>query len=304
MTTPTDINQSGWVGRLPASWIPYAQLARLDRPIGWWLLLLPSWWAILSAAIINDISPLAVAKIMALFWIGAIAMRGAGCVINDLWDRDIDRAVARTQHRALAAGVVTPFGGFALLAMLAFIGLMILIQLPLTAIITGVCAIPLIIIYPLAKRVTGLPQLVLSLTFGWGALLGFAAFGAWPDVISVILYAAVGCWIFGYDTIYAIQDIADDTKVGIKSSAITLGNHLKPVVAFSYGLTVLGLLLAGAMRSADWAYYIGIAGVALHFKWQVSRIDLEDGLGAGDLFRSNRNLGLILTAALAVEFAL
>ena len=304
MTTPTDINQAGWVGRLPASWIPFAQLARLDRPIGWWLLLLPSWWAILSAAIINGIPPLVTAKIMALFWIGAIAMRGAGCVINDLWDRDIDRAVARTQHRAMASGAVSPLAGFALLAMLGLIGLIILIQLPQSAIITGICAIPLIIIYPLAKRVTGLPQLVLSLTFGWGALLGFAAFGEWPTIISVILYAAVGCWIFGYDTIYAIQDIADDTAAGIKSSAITLGQQLKPVVAFSYGLTVLGLLLAGAMRSAEWAYYIGIAGVALHFKRQVSHIDLNDAMGAGDLFRSNRNVGLILTAALLAEFLL
>lgn len=304
MTTPTDINHSSWVGRLPASWIPFAQLARLDRPIGWWLLLLPSWWAILSAAIINDIPLLVAAKIMALFWIGAIAMRGAGCVINDLWDRDIDRAVARTQTRAMASGVVTPFAGCVLLAALALIGLLVLIQLPKTAIITGICAIPLIIIYPLAKRVTGLPQLVLSLTFGWGALLGFAAFGDWPTIISVILYAAVGCWIFGYDTIYAIQDMADDAAVGVKSSAITLGQHLKPVVAFSYGLTVLGLLLAGAMRSAEWAYYIGIAGVALQFKWQVGRIDLKDGVGAGNLFRSNRNVGLILTAALMAEFIL
>ncbi|MGU9961556.1 MAG: 4-hydroxybenzoate octaprenyltransferase [Candidatus Puniceispirillales bacterium WSBS_2018_MAG_OTU23] len=302
MVTHTDIKVGGWMKKLPPSWRPYAQLARFDRPIGWLLLLLPAWWSILTAGIVLDAAIPHVFMLMVLFLFGAIIMRGAGCVINDLWDRDIDKMVARTRDRALAAGLITPFNAFVFLAFLALLGLGVLMQLPATALYTGVISLPLIIIYPLAKRWIALPQVILSLTFGWGALLGWAGYGVLPDAHAIILYAAAAFWIFGYDTIYAIQDMADDRKNAIKSSAITLGNGLKPVVALCYAMTILGVLLAGAWRDAGFIYYLGAAAMGLQFKWQIGQINLRAPEKAGVIFRSNRNAGLILTIALMVEF--
>ena len=240
--------------------------------------------------------------IMALFLIGAIVMRGAGCVVNDLWDRDLDRAVARTQDRPLASGAVSIPLALSFLAVLGLIGLLVLIQLPMTAIITGIAALPLIVIYPLAKRFTGLPQIVLALTFSWGALLGWASFGGWPETPAILLYMATALWVFGYDTIYAIQDIKDDQDVGIKSSALTLGSRLQQVVAWVYVEMVLILLAIKFTITVGWVYIIGVALVALHLAQQIRAIRLDDPLSAGRIFRSNRNTGLILTVALMVEY--
>jgi 4-hydroxybenzoate polyprenyltransferase len=299
----TESGAKNWTRHLPTVAIPYAELARFDRPIGWWLLVLPCWWTILSAGLSMDAPPIQAIKLMALFLIGSIAMRGAGCIINDLWDRDLDRAVARTRNRALASGAVTPLGALVFLAVLSAIGLLVLVQLPLIAIWWGLMSLPLIIIYPLAKRFISLPQIVLSLTFSWGALLGWAAFGTAPGSIAGVLYLAVAFWIFGYDTIYAIQDMADDRKAGIKSSALTLGRHLKPAVAFCYTMMVLGLILAGALRQAEWVYYLGIAAAAIQLRRQTTRLmpDANETDTAAAIFRSNRNTGLILTLALLVE---
>ena len=247
---------------------------------------------------------------MALFLIGAIVMRGAGCVVNDLWDRDLDRAVARTQDRPLASGAVSVPLALSFLAVLGLIGLLVLVQLPMTAIITGLAALPLIVIYPLAKRFTGLPQIVLALTFSWGALLGWASFGGWPETPAILLYMATALWVFGYDTVYAIQDIKDDQDIGIKSSALTLGTRLPQVVAWVYVEMVLILLAikftmpegGGQGTPLGWVYIIGVALVALHLAQQIRAIRLEDPLSAGRIFRSNRNTGLILTAALMVEY--
>ena len=239
---------------------------------------------------------------MALFLIGAIVMRGAGCVVNDLWDRDLDRAVARTQDRPLASGAVSIPLALSFLAVLGLIGLLVLIQLPMTAIITGIAALPLIVIYPLAKRFTGLPQIVLALTFSWGALLGWASFGGWPETPAILLYMATALWVFGYDTIYAIQDIKDDQDIGIKSSALTLGTRLPQVVAWVYVEMVLILLAIKFTITVGWVYIIGVALVALHLAQQIRAIRLDDPLSAGRIFRSNRNTGLILTVALMVEY--
>ena len=239
---------------------------------------------------------------MALFLIGAIVMRGAGCVVNDLWDRDLDRAVARTQDRPLASGAVSIPLALSFLAVLGLIGLLVLIQLPMTAIITGIAALPLIVIYPLAKRFTGLPQIVLALTFSWGALLGWASFGGWPETPTILLYMATALWVFGYDTIYAIQDIKDDQDIGIKSSALTLGSRLPQVVAWVYVEMVLILLAIKFTITVGWVYIIGVALVALHLAQQIRAIRLDDPLSAGRIFRSNRNTGLILTVALMVEY--
>ena len=286
---------------MPVSWRPYAQVMRLDRPIGWWLLVLPSWWAILTAGLVNDIDLMSSLKLMLLFTIGAIVMRGAGCVVNDLWDRDLDRNVARTKTRAIAAGLISPFSALIFLGFLGLIGLLILINLPLIAVWVGLASLPLIIIYPLAKRFIGLPQIVLALTFSWGALLGWAAHDLMPVATTAIMYLATAFWIFGYDTIYAIQDMTDDREVGIKSSALTLGRALPPVVALCYLAFIGGMLIIGGMRDAGWIYYIGLACLALHLSWQIRKIDLNNPELAGALFRSNRDAGLIISAALILE---
>ena len=274
---------------------------RLDRPIGWWLLVLPGWWAILTAGLIYHISLFQSVKMMGLFTLGAIIMRGAGCVVNDLWDRDLDRSVARTKTRALAAGLISPLSALLFLAVLGVIGLIILLNLPLIAIGVGMASLPLIIIYPLANRFIALPQVVLALTFSWGALLGWAAQDLMPGNIAAIMYFATALWIFGYDTIYAIQDMSDDREVGIKSSALTLGTFLIPVVSICYAMFAIGLFAIGVMRDAEPVYYIGLLALAVHLTWQIKQIDLNLPEKAGMIFRSNRDAGLIIAIALLIE---
>ena len=302
MTSTSDIKSTGWIKHLPPSGQRLAQLARFDRPIGWWLLLLPGWQSILLAATAQKAPLSQVFHLMVLFLIGAIVMRSAGCVINDLWDRDLDRAVARTRDRPLASGQVSVKTAMVFLGVLAVIGVLVLIQLPLTAILMGLASLPLIVIYPLAKRFTGLPQIVLALTFSWGALLGWASFDQWPSLPAYLLYAASACWIFGYDTIYAIQDMADDASVGIKSSALTLGRSLPMVVALCYATMVLMLLAMSLIIPLGWGYLAGIAGLALHLGQQIRRIDRHHPALAGAIFRSNRDAGLIVVAGLLAEY--
>lgn len=298
----SDIQNPGWINILPPLWQHFAILARLDRPIGWWLLLIPGWQAILLAGIDQNISPYTIAHMMLLFLIGAIAMRGAGCVINDLWDRDLDRSVARTRNRPLASGAVSVQQAVLFLCFLGVIGLLILIQLPMTAIITGLASLPLIIIYPLAKRFTGLPQIVLALTFAWGALLGWASFGVWPNSSALILYLATALWIFGYDTIYAIQDLKDDAEIGIKSAALTLGSRLPQAVTIVYIETVFLLLVLKFTLPLGLIYLIGLGFFSMHLAYQIRRIDLTNPKTAGQIFKSNRNAGLILVAAIIGEY--
>ena len=297
----SDIHLGGLLALLPPSWRPYGQVMRLDRPIGWWLLVLPSYWAILTAGLIHNLPLTQSISLMALFTIGAIVMRGAGCVVNDLWDRDLDKSVARTKTRAIAAGEISPLQALVFLAGLGVIGLAILLYLPMIAVWTGILSLPLIIIYPLAKRLISLPQIILALTFGWGVWLGWTAHDVMPSIITVLMYIGVAFWIFGYDTIYAIQDMADDTVQGIKSSALTLGARLTPVVAGTYMVLLASLLIAGAMRDAHLIYYIGLGVLAIHLKWQISKINKDDPEGAGAIFRSNRDAGLIVTAGLLAE---
>jgi 4-hydroxybenzoate polyprenyltransferase len=220
----TDIQSRGWWHWLPASWHPFIYLARLDRPIGWWLLLLPGWWSIALGAT----SLGAMVWIMMLFLVGAIATRAAGCIINDMWDRRLDQRVARTSARPLAAGTISMLQAGLFLVMLGLIGLFILFQLPVLAIYVGLAAAPLVVLYPLAKRVTWFPQFVLGLTFSWGVFLGWVAVtGTLPDQSIMLIYAGCAAWVFGYDTIYAIQDMQDDRIVGVKSSALALAHNIK-----------------------------------------------------------------------------
>ncbi len=288
----TDIRQEGWIVRiLPPAARPYALLMRLDRPVGTWLLLLPGLWAIALAGGLRDW------KLMLLFGAGAVVMRGAGCVINDLWDRDLDRQVARTASRPLASGAVTPRQAFMLLAALMALGLTILLQLPKDAVILGVLSIPLIAAYPLMKRITWWPQAFLGLTFNFGALVGWAAATGTLAPPALALYAAGFFWTLGYDTIYAHQDIGDDASAGIKSSARYLGNRSKRAVslfyALSWSLLVLAFWLAGAGMMA-----LFILGLSLpHMVWQVKTWRQEDPASALAVFKSNRDFGIIVLSA-------
>jgi 4-hydroxybenzoate polyprenyltransferase len=289
----SDIRAGDWVDRfLPEATRPYARLVRLDRPIGTWLLLLPCWWG-------TALAPTGRARwdLFLLFAIGALVMRGAGCVINDLWDRDIDRKVARTADRPLASGRIGVPAALAFLAILLLVGLGVLLQLDRAAIVTGVAVMGVVVLYPLAKRVTFWPQLVLGVAFNWGALVGWAAVRGTIETPAILLYAAGILWTLGYDTIYAQQDKPDDARIGVKSTAILFGRLTKPwLAAFYAGATAL-LIAAGMTVGAAWPYYAALAAAALHFVWQVKTLDLDDPKDCLAKFKSNRDAGIAITLA-------
>src|SRR5579871_6624844 len=212
-----------WVDSIAPQWSrPYLRLARLDRPIGSWLLLLPCWWsAALSAGIARDIAPLPLD--IALFFIGAFAMRGAGCTWNDITDRDLDAQVERTRSRPIPAGQVSVRQALAFLVVQSLIGLVVLLQFNRFAILTGIASLAIVAVYPFMKRITWWPQIVLGLAFSWGALMGFAVMLGQIGVPGLILYAGSIAWVIGYDTIYAHQDAEDDALIGVKSTALLFG---------------------------------------------------------------------------------
>ena len=289
----TDIRARGWVARLPKGWQPYALLARLDRPIGVWLLVLPGFWAFALAA------PgwAAGLRLAALFALGATAMRAAGCVVNDLWDRDIDRRVERTRSRPLAAGTVTPFQALVFLAALCLIGLAVLVQLNPVAIGLGAGSLLPILLYPLAKRVTNWPQAMLGLTFSWAAPEGIAATTGEVGALALVLWAAAFLWILGYDTIYAHQDRADDAMVGIGSTALHWGERTRPFLAACYAGVVGLLLAAGVMAGLSGWFIPALALPAALLARQVVTLDIHDPAHCLRLFQSNREVGLAVTLA-------
>ncbi len=296
--THTDINNKGWISRLPVSWQPYALLMRLDRPIGTWLLLLPGWWSIALGAggwlSMNADD----AWLFVLFGVGALVMRGAGCVINDLWDRDFDRAVERTRLRPLAAGTVSVKQALLFLVFLLFIGLAILLQLPLTAILLGVLTLPLIVTYPLMKRVTWWPQLFLGITFNFGALMGWAAVTGVVGLPAVLIYIGGIFWTLGYDTIYAHQDKDDDALIGVKSTARKFGAHSKKWVAGFYTLAFILITLGFLVGGVGLSGILLLAGAA-QLAWQVKTWDMDNPASSMRFMNSNRNFGLILLLAAA-----
>ncbi len=298
MSSAADIQVGDWVDRhVPAAWRPYFRLARLDRPIGTWLLLFPCWWSLALAAEPDGWPDL---WLMILFGIGALVMRGAGCIVNDMVDRDIDAKVARTATRPLASGQLNLTQAYGFLGLLLAIGLVILLQLSPTAIWLGVASLILVVTYPFMKRITWWPQAFLGLTFNWGALMGWAAVRdevAWP---AVLLYAAGFFWTLSYDTIYAHQDKADDLLVGVKSTALRLGKDTKTwLLGFDAAMLVL-LVLTGATAGIGWIYYLAVLGVAFHLKWQQADVDLDDPKDCLAKFRSNRAIGWILLAGIVL----
>lgn len=293
MNTHTDIRARGWVAQLPEAWRPFALLMRLDRPIGAWLLFLPALWAFAMAAPGWGVG---VALIL-LFGIGSVVMRGAGCVVNDLWDRDLDRQVTRTAGRPLASGAVSPRQALAFLGALLAIGLLILLQLNWLSILLGVVSLVPVVLYPLAKRVTDWPQAVLGLTFSWGAPMGYAAATGRLDAPGLLLYAAAFLWILGYDTIYAHQDREDDALVGVRSSARRLGARTRPFLVGCYGGTVALLAAAGWQGGMGPLFWPVLLVAALVLGWQVARLDIDDPARCLRLFQNNREVGLLIALA-------
>ena len=306
MTSASDIQTGNWVDRrLPAGWRPYARLARLDRPIGTWLLYGPclwglalGWQAIGAPATLS--ASIEMLGFVVLFGLGAVAMRGAGCTVNDLWDRKLDAKVARTADRPIASGAVSVKAALVFTAAQMLIGLVVLLQLNWTCFLLGALVLGLVFSYPLAKRVTDWPQAVLGLTFNWGALMGYAAVAdsvAWPAVVA---YAAGFFWTLGYDTIYAHQDKEDDAIVGVRSSALFLAEKTKPALAAFYGMTLGLLALSAWMAGLSWPVYGGLVLVALHFAWQIRAVDIDAPEICLSIFKSNRDAGLLVALAFAL----
>src|ERR687894_141535 len=296
-----DAVRGHWADRwAPVRFRPYLRLARIERPIGWWLLLLPCWWSSALAALAAG-RPWPDPLHCLLFLIGAIAMRGAGCTYNDIVDRDLDTRVERTRDRPLPSGQVTLKGALAFLGLQALVGLLVLLQFNAFAILTGFASLGIVALYPFMKRFFWMPQIVLGLAFAWGALMGWAAAFGFLSPAAVLLYLASIAWVVGYDTIYALQDIEDDEIAGIKSSARFFGRRVRLGVGICYGLALAFMMAAFILVDAGPLSFLGLGLFALHLAWQVIRIDRDDGAGALRLFRSNRDAGLILFALLSLE---
>jgi 4-hydroxybenzoate polyprenyltransferase len=293
-----------WVDSRAPSWSrPYLRLSRLDRPIGSWLLLMPCWWsAALAAGISGHIKSLPLT--IALFFIGAFVMRGAGCTWNDITDRDLDAKVERTRSRPIPAGQVSVTQALIFLMAQALIGLVVLLQFNGFAIFTGIASLLIVAIYPFMKRITWWPQVVLGLAFSWGALMGFAAEFARIDLVALVLYAGSIAWVIGYDTIYAHQDAEDDALIGIKSTALLFGEKTKPALAAFYGLAVVLIAVALWLAAGRWPAWIGLALFAAHLAWQIRRLQIGNSALCLELFKSNRDAGLLLFAGLLVDAVL
>jgi len=296
-----DAVRGHWADRwLPPGARPYARLARLERPIGWWLLLLPGWWSIALAAI-HDGGGMPDPWLLALFLLGAVLMRGAGCTFNDLVDRDIDARVARTRSRPLPSGQVSPLNAVLFMLGLVAAALLILLQFNGYAIVLGLASAAPIAIYPFMKRITWWPQLFLGIAFNWGALLGWAAVTgslAWP---AILLYAGGIAWTLAYDTIYAHQDKEDDLLIGVKSTALKFGATTPRWLAMFFAVALLLIWLGGWLAGAGVLFAIGIVVAAFHAIWQLRQLDIADPDRCLMLFRSNRDFGLIIFAGAVLD---
>lgn len=293
----TDIHTGGWVRHLPSWMLPYAILARFDRPIGAWLLFLPGLWSIVLGA--RGVGQ--ALWLLVLFALGAVVMRGAGCVVNDLWDRKMDAQVERTRGRPLASGALKPMEALVFLVLLGAVGLLILSQLDFPARILGVLSLAPVILYPLAKRVTWWPQVVLGFTFGWAAPMGYAAArGAFWSWSSLCLYAAAILWILGYDTIYAHQDREDDALIGVKSTARLFAHNTRALLWVCYGAMIALLALAMALAGLNIYGIILLALPAALLLRQILRLDINDPALCLQLFKSNREVGLAIGLAVLV----
>jgi 4-hydroxybenzoate polyprenyltransferase len=293
-----------WVDTLAPSWSrPYLRLARLDRPIGSWLLLLPCWWSSALAAVAAHARGPSLLHIV-LFFIGAFAMRGAGCTYNDIVDRNLDGSVERTRSRPIPSGQVSVLQAAVFLVVQSLIGLAVLLSFNIFTVGLGVASLVIVAIYPFMKRITYWPQIVLGLAFSWGALMGWAAAFGGLSLAPVLLYAGSISWVIGYDTIYAHQDREDDALIGIKSTALLFGPRTKPMLVLFYSGAVVLTGAAGALAGGGLVFWLGLLTFAAHLGWQIVRLDTNDPDNCLRVFKSDRDAGLILFAGLLLDAAL
>jgi 4-hydroxybenzoate polyprenyltransferase len=299
-----DAALSNWVDRAaPLAWRPYLRLARFDRPIGAWLLLFPCWWAQgLAEVSIGRAHPNW--RYLLLFLAGAFVMRGAGCTYNDIVDRDYDASVARTRARPIPSGQVTLFEARIFAAVLCLIGLLVLLQFNLFTVVLGALSLLLVAIYPFMKRWTYWPQLVLGLTFKWGALVGWSAVTGSLSAAPLALYAGCVAWTIGYDTIYAHQDKEDDAAIGLKSTALKFGGTTQRWLTLFYGCAVVLWGVAGVLAGARLAFFLALALSTAQLAWQVSTLQVDDASNCLVRFRSNRIVGWLLFAGLVADMEL
>jgi 4-hydroxybenzoate polyprenyltransferase len=290
-----------WVDSHAPAWSrPYLRLARFDRPIGSWLLLLPCCWsAALAAGIAGSVKSLP--WLLVLFFIGAFAMRGAGCIWNDITDRDLDAKVERTRSRPIPAGQVSVQSAFVFLVVLALVGLAVLLQFNQFAILTGFASLAIVAVYPFMKRITYWPQVVLGLAFSWGALMGFAVTLGTLGAPALVLYAGSIAWVIAYDTIYAHQDREDDALIGVKSTALLFGENTQMMLTLFYALAVLLIGASIRLSGGGWLAYVGLIAFAAHLVWQIRSIRIDDAALCRRLFYSNRDAGFLLFAGLVAD---
>ncbi len=290
----TDIRADDWIARrAPGFARPYLRIARADRPIGWWLLLWPCWW---SVAMASEAWPSP--WLMALFLVGAVVMRAAGCCWNDIADRDFDGRVERTRTRPIPAGDLTVLQAGLFMVLLALVGLAVLLSFNRFAILVGVVSLAPVAIYPFMKRVTWWPQFFLGIAFNWGALLGWAAVRGSLEWPALLLYLGGIAWTLGYDTIYAHQDKEDDALLGLKSSAIRLGRGTCAALWVFYGLAGLGFAAAGYLAGLAWPFWLGFAVALGQLAWQATRLAQDDPADCLAKFKSNTIFGWLLLAAI------
>jgi 4-hydroxybenzoate polyprenyltransferase len=299
--TVPDAPPGNWVDRHAPHWFrPYARLARFDRPIGGWLLLFPCWWSLALAEHANGAAYPSI-WFAFLFLVGAFVMRGAGCTYNDIVDRDIDAGVARTRGRPIPSGQVTTKAAAAFMVLLCLIGLVVLLQFNWYTVVLGASSLLLVAIYPFMKRYTYWPQLVLGLTFKWGALVGWSAVRGTLEWPAIVLYVGSVAWTIGYDTIYAHQDKEDDLAMGLKSTALRFGDQTKPWLTGFYGAAVLMWALAAWLSGVGAIGMLGLAAAAVHMAWQVTTLDISNAENCLRRFKSNRDLGWIVFAGLVAD---
>lgn len=285
----------------PQSLWPYAQLARWERPIGWWLLLWPCWWSLLLAAQGHNPDWQKIIIYLLLFILGAIVMRGAGCTYNDLVDHDIDEKIERTNSRPLPSGRVSRGHAKWFMLAQALVGLIILLQFNTATIMLGVASLILVAIYPFMKRITWWPQLFLGFAFSWGALMGYAALAGQLGLPAIFLYTGSIFWVIGYDTIYAHQDIEDDIIVGVKSTARLFGDNTKQAITGLYFAALCLFAAAFWLGEAKWPAYIGLGLCATHMIWQVKTLDISNPARCLKLFKANSYLGWLVFIGLAAS---
>ncbi len=298
-----DAVDGSWVYRnAPKSIRPYLKLARMDRPVGTWLLLWPCWWSLALAgqSLVAD-DPLYFAYLLVIFGVGALAMRGAGCTYNDIIDRDFDGKVERTKSRPIPAGEVTIKQAWAFLVFQCLVGLTVLLQLGAFAIGVGLASLILVAAYPFMKRITYWPQAWLGLTFNWGALVGWATIEGALSVSPLILYFGCLFWTLGYDTIYAHQDKEDDAMVGVKSTALALGVNTKQWLWVFYGIFTISLFLSGLLANVGVIYYISASIAGLHLGRQIMSVDIDNPDNCLKIFRSNIFFGWIIFTGLIAD---